>query len=99
MSGVFMKLFCTLDWTNGTFHRFYRRVFWKIRCQENEVLIVLLACIDLILLQNENYRKAAFDFIAYEVKMGTSTISSNFVEQSKDFLSALVIWERDYLRS
>ena len=27
--------------------------------------------------------------------MGTSTISSNFVEQSKDFLSALVIWERD----
>ena len=27
--------------------------------------------------------------------MGTSTISSNFVEQSKEFLSALVIWERD----
>ena len=27
--------------------------------------------------------------------MATSTISSNFVEQSKEFLSALVIWERD----
>ncbi len=27
--------------------------------------------------------------------MATSTISSNFVEQSKDFLSALVTWERD----
>src|SRR6267154_4754005 len=27
--------------------------------------------------------------------MGTSTISSNFVEQSNEFLSALVIWERD----
>ena len=27
--------------------------------------------------------------------MATSTIPSNFVEQSKDFLSALVTWERD----
>src|SRR6266566_3448047 len=27
--------------------------------------------------------------------MATSTIPSNFVEQSKDFLSALVRWERD----
>ncbi len=27
--------------------------------------------------------------------MATSTIASNFVEQSKEFLSALVIWERD----
>lgn len=27
--------------------------------------------------------------------MGTSTIPSNFVEQSKDFLSALIAWERE----
>lgn len=27
--------------------------------------------------------------------MATSTIASNFVEQSKEFLSALVVWERD----
>jgi nicotinamidase-related amidase len=29
--------------------------------------------------------------------MATSTISSNFIEQSHDFLSALVTWERDLL--
>src|SRR5437764_1248214 len=57
--GVFVKLFCIENWTNGTFaKRFYRRAFWKIRVRRKwRVPIVLPDCIVLTLLQNANCSK------------------------------------------